>query len=188
MLQNTDRVLRANIIIALGDLVFRFPNTVEPWTAHIYQRLRDKDTSVRQVGLPCSAAVRPGVLNSCAGADVQNTLMVLTHLILNDMVKVKGQIAEMAMCLVDENKRIADLAHLFFHELARKANTIYNIMPDTISLLTSGPAKVCCVFVLGALRACVRSTSSRSRTSTSASSLPTSSPSSRRAVSRRASS
>jgi condensin complex subunit 1 len=36
--------------------------------------------------------------------------MVLTHLILNDMVKVKGQISEMAICLEDAEPRIADLA------------------------------------------------------------------------------
>ena len=40
----------------------------------------------------------------------KNTLMVLTHLILNDMVKVKGQISEMAVCLEDADPRISDLA------------------------------------------------------------------------------
>lgn len=39
----------------------------------------------------------------------KNTLQVLTHLILNDMVKVKGQISEMAMCIVDHNDRISSL-------------------------------------------------------------------------------
>jgi hypothetical protein len=50
-------------------------------------RLRDPETRVRK-----------------------NALMVLTHLILNDMVKVKGHIAEMAVCLEDPDRRIADLA------------------------------------------------------------------------------
>lgn len=31
--------LRANIVIAVGDLAFRFPNLLEPWTKHIYQPL-----------------------------------------------------------------------------------------------------------------------------------------------------
>jgi condensin complex subunit 1 len=98
--------LRSNIVIALGDLAFRFPNAIEPWTSKIYARLRDKDSHVRK-----------------------NTMMVLTHLILNDMIKVKGQISEMAICLEDKDKRISDLAHLFFHELANKGNAIYNILP-----------------------------------------------------------
>jgi condensin complex subunit 1 len=40
----------------------------------------------------------------------KNTLMVLTHLILNDMIKVKGQISEMAVCIEDDDRNIADLA------------------------------------------------------------------------------
>ena len=50
----------------------------------------------------------------------KNTLQVLTHLILNDMVKVKGNISEMATCIMDADERIAALAKQFFHELAKK--------------------------------------------------------------------
>jgi len=31
-------VVRANAVVALGDLTFRFPNLIEPWTSHIYAR------------------------------------------------------------------------------------------------------------------------------------------------------
>ena len=57
--------IRANIAIALGDLCFRHPNTLEPWTSHLYAQLKDNEPRVRK-----------------------NVLMVLMHLILNDMVKV----------------------------------------------------------------------------------------------------
>ena len=50
----------------------------------------------------------------------KTAVMVLTHLILNDMVKVKGQISHMALCLVDPNPRIKDLAKLFFTEMSKK--------------------------------------------------------------------
>jgi len=106
--------IRSVIIIALGDLAFRFPNLIEPYTSHLYARLRDTDTGVRK-----------------------NTLMVLTHLILNDMVKVKGQVGEIAICLNDPDTRIADLTRLFFNELSKRANNpIYNILPDTLSCLS----------------------------------------------------
>lgn len=72
----------------------------------------------------------------------KNTLMVLTHLILNGMIKVKGQLGEMAKCLSDEDKRIKDLAHLFFEELATKDKAIYNNLPDIISHLSSGAMPV----------------------------------------------
>lgn len=60
--------MRANIIVALGDLAFRFPNALEPWNPHIYDRLKDDNPGVRA-----------------------NAIMVLTHLILNDMVKARGR-------------------------------------------------------------------------------------------------
>ena len=52
---------------------------------YLYNRLADPALSVRK-----------------------NTLMVLTHLTLNGMVKVKGQIGEMAKC-IDGEPRLADL-------------------------------------------------------------------------------
>ncbi|XP_077998535.1 condensin complex subunit 1-like [Glandiceps talaboti] len=105
--------IRANTIIALGDLTVRFPNLIEPWTPNLYARLRDESTLVRK-----------------------NTLTVLTRLILNDMVKVKGQISEIANCIVDGDDRINNMAKMFFHELAKKGNAVYNIMPDVISRLS----------------------------------------------------
>jgi len=79
--------VRGNTVVALGDLAFRFPNAVEPWTSHLYRPLRDESSHVRA-----------------------QTLMVLTHLILNDMVKVKGQVAEMVLSLEDSEPKTADLA------------------------------------------------------------------------------
>jgi condensin complex subunit 1 len=106
--------VRANAITALGDLAFRFPNMVEPWSPRIYMALEDKHVRVRK-----------------------NALMALTHLILNDMVKVKGQMVGLALRVLDPEERIADLARLFFHELSRKsANAIYNLLPDTVSCLS----------------------------------------------------
>lgn len=64
--------------------------------------------------------------------------MVLTHLILNGMIKVKGQLGEMAKCLEDEDKRISDLAKLFFTELNGKENALYNNLQDVISHLSIG--------------------------------------------------
>ena len=64
----------------------------------------------------------------------KNTLMVLTHLILNDMVKVKGQISEMATCLEDKDSRISDLAKLFFLELSKKVR----ISESTLGLSCHG--------------------------------------------------
>jgi condensin complex subunit 1 len=104
--------IRANTIIALGDLAVRYPNIVEPWTPHLYSRLRDPVYNVRL-----------------------NTIIVLSRLILYDMIKVKGQISELALCLEDTEQQISDRAKSFFSEFSRKTNALYNVLPDIISNL-----------------------------------------------------
>ena len=44
--------------------------------------------------------------------------------------QVKGQLGEMAKCLEDEDRRIADLARMFFTELSTKDNAVYNHFVD----------------------------------------------------------
>lgn len=92
-----DAAIRANIIIALGDMTSRFTNTLEPWMKHVYQILRDETPRVRKYAL-----------------------MVLTHLLLNDIIKPKGNIAEMALCLEDTEEGIVNLARRFFFSLSKK--------------------------------------------------------------------
>lgn len=45
---NDEPCLRANIIIAIGDITRRFANIIKPWLSYIYKRLRDADTRVRK--------------------------------------------------------------------------------------------------------------------------------------------
>ncbi|KAG8987690.1 Condensin complex subunit [Tulasnella sp. JGI-2019a] len=110
-----DATIRSNIVIALGDVAVCFNNMIDENSNNLYEGLSDKDLNVKK-----------------------NTLMVLTHLILNGMIKVKGQLGEMAKCLEDVDQRISDLAKLFFTELSTKDNAIYNNLPDVISHLSVG--------------------------------------------------
>ena len=66
---NISSVIKNNIIIAVGDLLHRFPNIVEPYSKFLYQNLHDRDPRVRKT-----------------------TLTVVTHLSLNDMIKVKSDL------------------------------------------------------------------------------------------------
>lgn len=102
-----DPSIRSNIVIALGDVAVSFSSIVDENSNELYKGLSDQDLVVKK-----------------------NTLMVLTHLILNGMIKVKGQLGEMAKCLEDEEPRVSDLAKLFFTELSTKDNAIYNNLPD----------------------------------------------------------
>jgi condensin complex subunit 1 len=63
--------------------------------------------------------------------------MVITHLILNDMLKLKGEIVDICMLLEDDEEKIRDQVKLFLHELHTKANhMIYNLFPKAISRLS----------------------------------------------------
>lgn len=106
--------LRGILVVTLADLAFRFPNSVEPYISHLYQRLRDADKMVRK-----------------------SAVLVISHLILHDMIKIRGQVGEVAICIVDEDKHIADLAKVFFLELSgRSHNPIFAILPDTLACLS----------------------------------------------------
>ena len=117
--RSKDPTIRSNIVIALGDMAVCFNTLIDENISLLYNRLSDESTLVKK-----------------------NAVMVLTHLILNGMVKVKGQISEMARCVEDPDQRIADLAKLFFTELATKDNAIYNNLPDILSNLTNCEPKV----------------------------------------------
>lgn len=92
--------VRSNTMIALGDLAIRFPNQTGVWTEHLYLRLGDGAVAVRK-----------------------NAVMVLSHLILNDMTKVKGLLGLMARRIEDQEDRIQNLTKLFFSELAKRGDT-----------------------------------------------------------------
>ncbi|KAL9005032.1 MAG: hypothetical protein Q9188_002181 [Gyalolechia gomerana] len=107
-------VTRSNVVIALGDMAVCFNHLIDENTDFLYRRLNDKDSSVKR---------------TC--------LMTLTFLILAGQVKVKGQLGEMAKCLEDPDKRIADLSRMFFTELATKDNAVYNQFIDMFSHLSA---------------------------------------------------
>ncbi|OMJ30020.1 Condensin complex subunit 1 [Smittium culicis] len=110
------KIDRANIAIALGDISICFNRLVGENLGFLY-----------------------GILTNDKDIDVKRTmLMVLTHLILNGMIKIKSHLGELAICLEDPDVRISQLTKLFFHELASKSgeNVIYNNIPDIISTLS----------------------------------------------------
>lgn len=112
--RSKDPIIRSNVVIALGDMAVCFNHLIDENTDFLYRRLNDKDASVKR---------------TC--------LMTLTFLILAGQVKVKGQLGEMAKCLEDEDKRIADLSRMFFTELSTKDNAVYNHFVDMFSLLSA---------------------------------------------------
>jgi condensin complex subunit 1 len=114
MERSRSQIIRSNLVIGLGDLTISFNSLIDNNIINLYNRLKDNDFHVKK-----------------------NALMILTFLILNGMIKVKGQISEMARCTEDEDVRIRTMARAFFKELSTKDNAIYNNLPDIISNLSS---------------------------------------------------
>lgn len=52
------------------------------------------------------------------------------------MVRVRGQISELALCVVDEDTKIRQDSRQFFKALSHKGNALYNVIPDILSRLT----------------------------------------------------
>ena len=106
--------VKSSIIVALGDLFNRFPNTLNEKQKDLFDLLRDPEKIVRR-----------------------QAMMVITHLILNDMLKLKGEIVDICMLLDDPDQKIKDQVKLFLHELHSKGNNnIYNLFPKAISRLS----------------------------------------------------
>ncbi|KAL4444819.1 hypothetical protein ABPG74_016027 [Tetrahymena malaccensis] len=110
----SDHLLKINIIVSIGDLLHKYPNLVEPYNSKIFAKLHDPDVQVRKT-----------------------TMMVLTHLILNDMMKIRGEICEVALLLEDEEPKIQNIVKLFLHELHKKdQKIIYNLLPEAIGRMS----------------------------------------------------
>ncbi|CAD8060420.1 unnamed protein product [Paramecium sonneborni] len=106
-----DQVMKNNVIISIGDLLHRWPNTIQKFHKQIYSNLSDTSAAVRRV-----------------------TLLVLTHLILNDMVKSKTSLSHIPILLNDPHPQIPAMARYFLNELQKKEQrAISNAIPDIIS-------------------------------------------------------
>lgn len=114
MERSPDPIVRSNAVLGLGDMAVCFNNLVDENTEFLYRRLHDDNLMVQK---------------TC--------LMTVTFLILAGQVKVKGQLAQMAVLLENDDQGISDMCKLFFSELSTKDNAVYNGFIDIFSGLSS---------------------------------------------------
>lgn len=111
--------MKKNIIVGLSDFTCRFPNVIEPWTSTLYGTLLERDVQVRLTAVK-----------------------TISYLILQEMIRVRGQLSDLATCIVDENVEIQSATKEFFREIAHKQNILYNVLPDVISRLSSNDSPI----------------------------------------------
>lgn len=118
-----DLTLRQSLLVALGDLLFRHPNTVDPWTRRLYATL---SSPAGEAEGQCDAAIVELRLTA---------LLVLTHLVLNDMMKPRTDLLVRALWLTDcAHDPTARVARILFQELSKRTtNVIYNLLPEIVA-------------------------------------------------------
>jgi condensin complex subunit 1 len=113
-LKGFDSKVKSNLLICIGDLYKRFPTILDNYHQKFFLNLSSDNSYVRR-----------------------HCLRVISHLALNDMIKIRGEISDICKLLKDEDSKIQDLVKLFLHELHSKHNeTIYNLIPEAINRLS----------------------------------------------------
>ena len=110
-----DDSLKLNVCCAFGDFINRFPNITSFTSNKFFGCLHSKSPEVRRYAM-----------------------IVISHLVLGDMLKLKGEVVDIAMLLETDDDKLKELVNLFFHEINNKGNNaIYNIIPKALAKLTN---------------------------------------------------
>ena len=117
-LLNNDTIpsdLKLNVCLSFGDLVNRFPNIMITEVSKFFEGLHSPHKEV-----------------------VKYTLTVISHLVLNDMLKMKGEVVDICMLLDHKDPSIRTHVQTFFNEINNKGNNvIYNIIPKALARLSN---------------------------------------------------
>jgi condensin complex subunit 1 len=111
--------VRRNLVIAMGDLAVRHPLIVDKHKEQMYRALDDPDMGVRRLAIS-----------------------VLSFLILNGVILPQGHTGHIATLLLDQDRKIRDMAANFFVEFdgkvdGRGESQLYHSLPDILSYLLS---------------------------------------------------
>ncbi len=109
-----DPTLKLNVCVAFGDFINRFPNILQKQVNKFFNCLHSKSAQVARY-----------------------SMTVISHLVLNDMLKLKGEVVDICLLLESEDSKLKDLINLFFYELNQKGNNaIYNVIPKALAKLS----------------------------------------------------
>ncbi len=92
--ENISEKIKSNVIIGIGDLFCRFPNLLNLQIRNLFDCLNSESKFLKRT-----------------------TITVLSHLILNDYMKIKTEIVFFVMLLDDDDKSIVQITKVFFYEL-----------------------------------------------------------------------
>lgn len=113
--KGTSRNLKINSIVYIGDLIHIHPNSLKDYMPRLFKCLQSPSKDIRRT-----------------------VVTVLSHLILNDYVKIKNEIVDFLYLVKDSENEIQVLVQIFFHQLNEKnKNAIQNVIPEAVTRLSS---------------------------------------------------
>jgi condensin complex subunit 1 len=95
--KDMDSALVVKSLLGLSDLIKRTPQIVEPFSHRLFETLDSPHRSVKKI-----------------------SMIIITHLILNDLLKIKGEIVDIIMKLIDPDIEIRKFTELFLIQLHKK--------------------------------------------------------------------
>eukprot|EP00923_Selenidium_pygospionis_P041695 GHVN01072363.1.p1 GENE.GHVN01072363.1~~GHVN01072363.1.p1 ORF type:complete len:1059 (-),score=100.82 GHVN01072363.1:2140-5316(-) len=116
MSESADPAIKCALLISLCDIAMLYNKIVDENIFLLTDRLADSDASVRHAAL-----------------------LVVSRLVLNDFVKLRGRLASISLCLVDSDQRVQDTTIKLFHEIAKKKDAIYNCLVEVLSEISHAP-------------------------------------------------
>ena len=113
-LDSFDPQIKGNLLIAIGDLYKWFTNTLEEHTGKFFMSLHSKNSYVWR-----------------------HCFWVISHLALNDMIKIRGEISDIVRLLKDKDYKLVELVKLFLHEMHSKNNdSIFKLISHAINRIS----------------------------------------------------
>jgi hypothetical protein len=108
---STPKSIKNNLLVTMGDLIRRHSTIMTEKKKLIFRNLRLKNPELRRT-----------------------SVIVLCQLVLNDYLKLRGEVIDFVLLLNDSNRQIRKTLNTFFQELKKKDPKIFsNMIPDAIN-------------------------------------------------------
>lgn len=109
--KSTPSSIKNNLLVTMGDLIRRHSTILTEKKGLIFRNLRIKDDDLRRTAV-----------------------IILSQLVLNDYLKLRGEVIDFVLLLNDSNVKIRSTLNAFFQELRKKDPKIFsNMIPDAIN-------------------------------------------------------
>ncbi|KAF1762137.1 hypothetical protein GCK72_010399 [Caenorhabditis remanei] len=114
MMGSESTLVRCNLIAACCDFAFAQPTLFELYAPSLFRMSQDESPLARE-----------------------STILVLSHLMSNDMIQTRGVLSEPARCISDSVRSVREAAESFFRELNQRSDTIIQLLPEFLYRLSS---------------------------------------------------